>query len=137
MNQVSQAIYDVLLDVYQQSPWSLEQIQRDLDQDNTDYFLEYEGEQLVGFLSIQNLVGELEITNIAVRQSCQGQGVAKKLMTNLDDRQETIFLEVRESNGKARRLYQQFGFTEVGRRKDYYRQPLEDAIVMQRGGYGR
>ena len=88
-------------------------------------------------MAIQNLVGELEITNIAVRKSHQGRGVAKRLMTNLEQRLETIFLEVRASNAVAQALYESHGFEVVGRRKDYYRQPVEDAILMQRVGYER
>ena len=132
-----QEVFDLLTDVYGESPWTFEQIETDLAQGNTDYFFDYQNGQLVGFLAIQNLVGELEITNIAVRKSHQGRGVAKRLMTNLEQRLETIFLEVRASNAVAQALYESHGFEVVGRRKDYYRQPVEDAILMQRVGYER
>lgn len=125
-------IFEVLTDVYGTSPWNLEQIITDLEQENTDYFFEYMNGQLGGFLSIQNLVGELEITNIAVRKECQGQGIAKRLMEQLDERSETVFLEVRESNLPAQALYQKYHFEMIGRRKEYYHNPIEDAILMRR-----
>lgn len=135
--ETAQAIFEVLTDVYGKSPWTLEQIDRDLVQDNTDYFFEYRESELVAFLAIQNLVGELEITNIAVKRAYQGQGIASKLLDQLKEHQETMFLEVRQSNQKAQGLYKKYWFKEVGRRKDYYNNPVEDAIIMQREGYDR
>ncbi|MBM7642814.1 ribosomal protein S18-alanine N-acetyltransferase [Streptococcus loxodontisalivarius] len=127
------AVFAILQDVYDKSPWSLEQIATDLEQDHTDYFFVQDGSgQIVGFLAIQNLVGELEITNIAVLKSHQGQGYAGKLMQFLAERSESIFLEVRASNKAAQALYQKYGFTTIGRRKNYYHEPTEDALIMQR-----
>lgn len=132
MKDRASEIFQVLTDVYGTSPWSLQQIINDLNQDSTDYFFERESGELVGFLAIQNLVGELEITNIAVRKSHQGRGIAKRLMKNLDDHLETVFLEVRESNLAAQALYRSCGFEVIGKRKSYYANPLEDAIIMRR-----
>lgn len=132
MKDRASEIFQVLTDVYGTSPWSLQQIINDLNQDSTDYFFERESGELVGFLAIQNLVGELEITNIAVRKSHQGRGIAKCLMKNLDDHLETVFLEVRESNLAAQALYRSCGFEVIGKRKSYYANPLEDAIIMRR-----
>ncbi|WP_162012381.1 ribosomal protein S18-alanine N-acetyltransferase [Streptococcus sp. S784/96/1] len=132
MRDRASEIFEVLTDVYGTSPWNLEQIIADLEQENTDYFFEYTDGQLSGFLSIQNLVGELEITNIAVRKEYQGQGIAKRLMEQLDERSETVFLEVRESNLPAQALYQKYHFKMIGRRKEYYHNPIEDAILMRR-----
>lgn len=130
--ELAQAIYEVLVDVYEQSPWTLKQIKSDLSQTNTDYFYAYVDYEIVGFLSIQNLVGQLEVTNLAVKKAYQGQGLANQLMQGLVGRSEDIFLEVRVSNLPAQRLYKKFGFINVARRKDYYRAPIEDAIVMRR-----
>lgn len=131
------AILALLIDVYGQSPWTLEQIIADLSQENTDYFFEYDGSDMIGFLAIQQLVGEVEITNLAVLTDYQGKGIARQLMAQLSSREENIFLEVRESNSRARKLYEACGFVEIGRRKNYYHNPVEDAIVMQREGYDR
>lgn len=130
----AQAIYAILTDVYQgRSPWSLRQIEADLNKPDTDCFVVTADGETVGFLTIQDLVGELEITNIAVKTSHQGRGLADQLMANLTDLDQPIFLEVRTSNQAAQRLYAKHGFVAVGNRKNYYHNPTEDAVVMKRG----
>jgi ribosomal-protein-alanine N-acetyltransferase len=89
---------------------------------------------LIGFLALQDLAGELEITQLAVKKAYQGQGLANQLMGFLADRPEGIFLEVRVSNQVAKALYEKHGFQPVGQRKNYYQNPVEDAILMAREG---
>ena len=100
------------------------------------FFVEKDKE-MVGFLAIQQLVGELEITNIAVKEAYQGCGLGSQLLTNLDQIDFPIFLEVRASNTSAQALYQKFGFKVIGERKQYYHNPIEDAIIMKREGNER
>lgn len=126
----AQAIHGILTAVYGQSPWSLEQIVADMDKPETDYFVVQDKGEVVGFLSTLLLVGELEITNIAVHPDVQGRGLADQLMTQLDTEHQPIFLEVRASNQRAQRLYKKYGFEPVGRRKNYYHNPTEDAVLM-------
>ena len=130
----AEELLDLLSDVYGLSPWNLEQIEADLKQVNTEYFYLYEAQALIGFLAIQDLAGELEITQLAVKKAYQGQGLANQLMEFLADRPEGIFLEVRASNQVARALYEKHGFLPVGQRKNYYQNPVEDAILMAREG---
>ena len=130
----AEELLDLLSDVYGLSPWNLEQIEADLKQVNTEYFYLYEAQALIGFLAIQDLAGELEITQLAVKKAYQGQGLANQLMEFLADRPERIFLEVRASNQVARALYEKHGFLPVGQRKNYYQNPVEDAILMAREG---
>lgn len=134
LEEKAAAVFKILSDSYNQSPWSLEQIKADMQQDNVDYFFAEDEQVVAGFLSVQQLVGELEITNIAVRRSSQGQGLGAQLMSFLNAVDFPIFLEVRVSNSRAQALYQKFGFEEVGRRKNYYHEPMEDAIIMKREG---
>ena len=124
----------LLSDVYGLSPWNLEQIEADLKQANTEYFYLYDDQTLIGFLALQDLAGELEITQLAVKKAYQGQGLANQLMGFLADRPERLFLEVRVSNKVARALYEKHGFQPVGQRKNYYQNPVEDAILMVREG---
>ncbi|AND80049.1 ribosomal protein S18-alanine N-acetyltransferase [Streptococcus pantholopis] len=132
------AVLAVLEDVYGSSPWSEQQIAKDMEQDHVDYFFVQAQEKIAGFLSVQHLVGELEITNIAVMRQYQGQGLGSQLLSHLDKLDFPIFLEVRESNRAAQALYRKFGFEIVGKRQNYYQEPLEPAIVMKReGGYER
>ena len=130
----AEELLDLLSDVYGLSPWNLEQIEADLKQVNTEYFYLYEAQALIGFLAIQDLAGELEITQLAVKKAYQGQGLANQLMGFLADRPERLFLEVRVSNKVARALYEKHGFQPVGQRKNYYQNPVEDAILMVREG---
>lgn len=129
---VATEIYQVLCDVYPVSPWTLRQVKDDLLKENTEYFFSYDGAKIVGFMALEQMAGELELTNIAIKSDYQGQGRASRLMAQLNDREEAIFLEVRASNTTAYRLYQQNDFEEVARRKSYYHNPVEDALVMQR-----
>lgn len=131
------AVYDILSDVYDKSPWTKEQILSDMQQDNVDYFFVEVDKMAIGFLAIQQLVGELEITNIAVKKAHQGEGWGSQLLAHLDHVDFPIFLEVRASNTSAQALYQKFGFEVIGKRQRYYHEPVEDAIIMKREGSER
>lgn len=79
-----------------------------------------------------------ELGNVAVAEEARGRGVGVALLdaafSKLRDRGvRECFLEVRESNEAARRLYERLGFSVVGRRRSYYRKPTEDALVMRLG----
>lgn len=92
------------------------------------------GSTVLGFLVARHLAPEWELENIAVARDMRGKGIGTRLMQELIDRanetnSESVFLEVRESNAVARSLYQKLGFRETGRRKSYYTNPLEDAIL--------
>lgn len=128
------AVYEILSDVYPVSPWSEKQILSDMQQDNVDYFFVKKDEKIVGFLAISQLAGELEITNIAIKTAYQGHGLGSQLLANLDHVDFPIFLEVRASNTPAQALYKKCGFGIIGKRKQYYHEPVEDAIIMKREG---
>ena len=128
---LAQAIYAVMATVYPVSPWTLEQIQADLSQDQTWYALAYDGTEVIGFLAVQENLFEAEVLQIAVLPSYQGQKIATALFDFLPADKE-IFLEVRESNRPALLFYKKEKFEEIARRKAYYHAPIEDAIVMKR-----
>ena len=91
--------------------------------------------QVRGFI-IGRLAGdEWEIENIAVESRAQRRGLGKQLLREFlgraRQRGTAVFLEVRESNLAARKLYAAMGFVQAGRRKSYYRAPEEDAIVLK------
>lgn len=124
-------LVEILDDVYGKSPWTLEQVLADLGQPQNWYALAYSGEELVGFLAMQENLYELEVVQIAVRKEWQGRGIARQLLETVSQEKE-VFLEVREGNTPARTLYQKQGFKEIGCRKGYYHAPTEDAIMMKR-----
>ena len=126
-----QAIYEVMTDVYPVSPWTLEQIQADLSQDQTWYALGYDGAEVIGFLAIQENIFEVEVLQIAVKKAYQGQGIASALFATLPTDRE-IFLEVRKSNQRAQAFYKKEKMAVIAERKAYYHNPVEDAIIMKR-----
>ena len=128
---LAQAIYAVMVDVYPVSPWALEQIQADLSQDQTWYALAYDGAEVIGFLAVQENLFEAEVLQIAVKQTYQGQKIATALFDFLPADKE-IFLEVRKSNQRAQAFYKKEKMAIIAERKDYYHDPVEDAIIMKR-----
>lgn len=85
--------------------------------------------EIAGFLVSREISGEVEVLNIAVALAHRGRGVATALLSALPDC--PIFLEVRESNENARKLYTRMGFVVVGHRDEYYDDPVETALVMR------
>lgn len=129
---LAEAVLAVMQSVYEQSPWTLEQIASSMAGQDEDYYLAYEGQELVGFLAVQTVLDEMEILQIAVKADFQRLGIASQLMAAVMDWEGDIFLEVRESNSAAQALYTRQHFTKIGKRKDYYRNPVEDAVLMKR-----
>lgn len=136
VSDLAQHISVVLTDVYGVSPWSLEQIKKDILHPLTVYMLAWDKTSLVGFLAFQTTEYEIEILQIAVAKHYQKQKIATKLFQSLPV-DKAIFLEVRESNQTALSFYKKEQFKEIGRRKDYYKQPIEDAIIMKRESHER
>ena len=128
---LAQAIYAVMAAVYPVSPWTLEQIQADLSQDQTWYALAYEGAEVIGFLAVQENNFEAEVLQIAVKKGYQGQGIASSLFETLPTDKE-VFLEVRKSNHRAQAFYKKEKMAIIAERKAYYHSPVEDAIIMKR-----
>jgi [ribosomal protein S18]-alanine N-acetyltransferase len=94
------------------------------------------GDGIAGYVVALDAADEGEILNLAVSESGRRRGLGRALVQQiievLSGRGVTkVYLEVRESNAPARALYTAFGFREVGRRKQYYRRPVEDAIVLR------
>jgi ribosomal-protein-alanine N-acetyltransferase len=91
---------------------------------------------VVGFLVARHLAAEWELENIVVAPTVRRQGLGRQLLDALSlAARETaggsVFLEVRESNAVARTLYERAGFEQTGRRKGYYTDPIEDAVLYR------
>jgi [ribosomal protein S18]-alanine N-acetyltransferase len=96
-----------------------------------------EDDSIQGFMVGRDLGPEWEIENIVVASHLQRCGLGTRLLTEfleLANRRgvKQIILEVRESNRAARALYNKLGFSETGRRKSYYRNPDEDALLYRK-----
>ncbi len=88
-----------------------------------------------GFVAVRIVPPEMEILNFAVVPANRRRGIARELLAAAFSRARSVgvhraFLEVRESNAVARAFYSHAGFTDVGRRHGYYRDPPEDAIIL-------
>ena len=117
-------------------PWSRGMMQSALADPSVSLFALQDGEALVGYLMFLNVLPDGEILNLAVMPEYRRQGLADRLFDACAEYcravgVEIIFLEVRASNTPAISLYEKRGFVTVGRRKNYYRYPKEDALVMR------
>ena len=120
------------------APWSEAMLTEALFDAQASFIVaESEDGGLLGYAGLHVVLDEGYITNVAVRPDCRKQGVAGKLLqVFLDFAQANhlafLTLEVRASNYPAIALYGSRGFRGVGRRKNYYEHPREDAIIMTR-----
>jgi [ribosomal protein S18]-alanine N-acetyltransferase len=95
-----------------------------------------EGTEVVGFIVGRQIDQECEIENVAVSGAARRRGLGTRLLgefLELIQKQggREIWLEVRESNLAARALYEKWAFVEAGRRKAYYEDPQEDALILK------
>lgn len=118
------------------SPWSIDGFAEDMKSEHAYYGLAMNDEGCIGYMGYHLLFDEAEITNFVIEKNFQQQGIATRLLQaglkQLKKKEcKKIFLEVRESNQPAIRLYENNGFVRLGIRKNYYHEPEENAIIMQ------
>ena len=102
---------------------------------NGYYYAAFRGNSFVGSAGFTAVLDEGYITNIAVHPDFRRRGVATELTNAVTEKAKELklsflSLEVRESNAAAISLYEKFGFLNVGRRKNFYSEPTEDAVIM-------
>lgn len=119
-------------------PWSENAYLSALANENAFYLVaEAEDSGLVGVCGLLDILGEGDISNVAVRESFRRQGIAERMLEQLlqEGKRRGISaytLEVRVSNKAALGLYEKFGFVCEGRRKNFYEKPSEDALILWR-----
>ena len=99
------------------------------------YLVAYLDKILVGYIGMWMVLDEGEITNVSVKKEYQGQKIGRALLERLEDLGRvkgvvSYFLEVRESNERARALYESCGFSAISVRKNFYEEPVENGVVM-------
>ncbi|MBE6964404.1 MAG: ribosomal-protein-alanine N-acetyltransferase [Ruminococcaceae bacterium] len=120
------------------APWSRNMLAEELNNALSAMLVALDDSgRVVGYAGVQVILDEGYITNVAVRPECRRQGIAGKLLDvflNFAQGNQLAFLtlEVRASNEAAIILYGRHGFRGVGRRRNYYEHPREDAIIMTR-----
>ena len=116
-------------------PWTKEGFLTYLMKKDTMFFVVEEKERILGYCSMMTVLDEGDILNVAVRSDRQKEGIGQFLVDSMLRMAEMqgirlVHLEVRQANGIARRLYQRLGFKEDGLRRDYYENPVENAVLM-------
>ena len=119
-------------------PWSEQAFRESLGLEHTILLTALQDERVAGYCVCYQSFEEGEITNVAVKKELRGQGVAGKLLEALflygrERGVERFLLEVRAGNAPALHLYEKTGFRRVGIRKNFYEQPVEDAVIMTKG----
>lgn len=132
LSNLTDEIFQLLTEIYDDSPWQYRLIRYRLKDEHSEVYIAQRNQEIVGFMVVKNIAGDYELDNIGVKPDFQGQKVGSQLMDCLSNLTGTIFLEVRSSNLTAQQLYKKYGFTEYNIRKNYYQNPLEDAVLMKR-----
>ncbi|TEB11473.1 ribosomal protein S18-alanine N-acetyltransferase [Pelotomaculum propionicicum] len=122
------------------TPWSHKAFAYEITQNSfAHYIVAVAGGEVIGYGGMWFILDEAHITNVAVRRDWRMKGVGRALMLEILRRAilmgiNSMTLEVRPSNTAARNLYTSLGFIEKGRRKRYYTDTNEDAIIMWKEG---
>ncbi len=119
-------------------PWSVDSLWTFASDDTVRTLVtakEKESGDLVGYYALQYVLDEAEIAILAVAVKYRRQGVGRELIDEIKSfckrkKITTLHLEVRSENEAAIHLYRAMGFEEVGRRRDYYEKPIDDAILF-------
>lgn len=120
-----------------QDPWSEKSIASELNNRLSCWLVATDTSRVVGYVGSQTVLDGSDMMNIAVDPEFRRMGIAEKLICELVALLQTrnsrcLILEVRASNLPAITLYEKLGFTEIGCRRNYYRNPREDALIMRK-----
>ena len=118
-------------------PWSENSIAYELTSRLSYWLVAVENGEVVGYIGSQSVLGESDMMNVAVHPEHRRKGIAEALIAalsaGLKERGNVcLTLEVRASNTPAITLYDKLGFTQVGQRPNYYRNPKEDALILRK-----
>ena len=118
-------------------PWSENSIASELHNALSLWLVAVDGERVAGYVGSQTVMDESDMMNVAVHPDYRKQGIATALIVGLVEElrnrgSHCLTLEVRASNETAISVYRKLEFQEVGRRKNYYRNPREDALILRK-----
>ena len=131
------AIYDIGCLCFSDA-WRRETVHHDLMENEHSFYLVAEEDWFItGYGCFWFIAGEAQLVNIGVRPCCRRQGIGRMLLQKgIEEARgrgmQTMFLEVRVSNLSAQKMYETFGFKNLGLRKKVYELPIEDGYVMER-----
>ena len=118
-------------------PWSEKSVAYELTNPLSCWLVAVEDGRVAGYIGSQTVMGESDMMNVAVHPDYRRRGIAERLVNDLLEalkafESHCLTLEVRESNDSARALYAKLGFFQAGLRKNYYRNPKEDALILRK-----
>lgn len=118
-------------------PWSEKSVASELESKLALWLVAVENGVVTGYIGSQTVFPETDVMNVAVHPEHRRKGIARALVTALCDALnaqsiQKLTLEVRASNDPAIALYEKLGFRQVGLRKNYYRNPREDARILSK-----
>ena len=119
-------------------PWSEQSFIDACETKENVYIVCKDNGKVLGYCGMWTVLGEGNITNMAVASQYRRQGIAELLMREMErisieeNGVDVFFLEVRQSNESAKKLYEKMGYKPIGTRKRFYEKPVEDAIVMSK-----
>ena len=118
-------------------PWSESSVRSELSNPLSLWLVAEKGGAVAGYIGSQSVLDAADMMNVAVAPESRRGGIAEALIGSLIAQLDangvrSLSLEVRVSNDAARALYEKLGFSEVGRRKNYYTKPKEDALILRK-----
>ena len=118
-------------------PWSEKSVASELENIWALWLVAVEDDRVIGYIGSQTSIDETDVMNVAVHPDCRRRGIAEALIVELVEQlkkkgSHALMLEVRASNAPAIALYEKLGFLQVGCRKNYYRNPKEDALILRK-----
>lgn len=118
-------------------PWSEKSVASELTNPLSCWLVAEQDGAVAGYIGSQTVMGESDMMNVAVHPNFRRQGIAERLVMALVDalkarESHCLTLEVRASNDPAKALYEKLGFVQVGLRRNYYRNPREDALILRK-----
>ncbi len=118
------------------SHWNKQTFIDELSAENGKYITARESGKILGYSGFRYVLDEAHITTLAVERKSRKKGIGTALISKLieDARSmgiKKLYLEVRQSNTPAQKIYKKLGFKVIDRRREYYQHPVEDALVMQ------
>ena len=118
-------------------PWSEKSVASELNNSLSCWLVAEENGVVTGYVGSQTVIDESDMMNVAVHPDCRRRGIGRALIERLvAELKKTpvkfLMLEVRASNDAAIHLYEHLGFVQVGCRRNYYRNPKEDALILRK-----